>query len=203
MFHQLADLAARYGLLGIVISMAGESCALPIPSEVVVPAGGALAAAGRLNFFAVVAAATLGNLLGSLVAYWLAARFGRPVLLGPGRYLGIRRHHVELADRWFKRYGLWAVFFGRMLPVVRTYISFPAGLAGVPMGRFIALTVVGAIPWNLGLAYVGLKLGQNYDAIARFIQAGGYLIAVVVVVILVAWYLIGRRDDEEEPAAAA
>ena len=193
----LLSLVGRYGYAAILITMAGESCGLPLPSEVVVPAGGILASSGRLNLVLVVAVATLANLIGSLIAYGLAARWGHPVLLGPGRYVGIRRHHVNMADRWFARYGLYAVFFGRMLPVIRTYISFPAGLARVPMGRFVALTVVGAVPWNLALALAGYALGEHYDRVAVFFQRGGYLIAVLVLIVLIAWWIRGRRAEDD------
>ncbi len=186
----------RYGYLGVLVLMTGESCGLPIPSEVVVPAAGVLAASGHLNLVGVVLVASVANLIGSLIAYGVAARWGHPLLLGPGRYVGIRRHHVEVADRWFERYGLLAVFFGRMLPIVRTYISFPAGLARVPLGRFMVFTLVGAIPWNFALAYAGYALGSNYETVAQFIQRGGYLIGVLIVIVLAVWYLRGRRAEE-------
>jgi membrane protein DedA with SNARE-associated domain len=195
----LATLVSRYGLAAILVLMTGESCGLPISSEIVVPAGGMLAAAGRLNLVAVALTATLANLLGSLIAYAFAARWGTPLLLGPGRYVGIRRHHVELADRWFARYGLVAVLVGRMLPVVRTYISFPAGLARVPIGRFIALTVIGALPWNFALSLAGYTLGRNYESLAAFIERGGYVLAVAVLLVLALWWVRGRREESERP----
>jgi len=189
----LASLVSHYGLIAILLLMTAESCGIPIPSEVVVPLGGALAGAGHLNFVAVVAVASLANLIGSLIAYTVAARWGAPVLLGPGRYIGIRAHHVEVADQWFRRYGLLAVFIGRMLPIVRTYISFPAGMARVPLGRFVLLTFVGAVPWNLALAYIGYVLGANYDRVTVFIQRGGYLIGLLVLAVVVVWWYRGRR----------
>ncbi len=194
MTEPLLNLVARYGLAAVFLLMTGESCGLPIPSEVVVTGAGGLAASGSLNLAAVVAVASAANLAGSLVAYGVAARWGLPVLLGPGRWVGIRRHHVELADRWFQRWGLPAVFVGRMLPIIRTYISFPAGLARVPLGWFTLLTFVGAVPWNLALAWTGYTLGRNYESVARFIQAGGYLIGGLVLVVLVAWWIQGRRE---------
>jgi membrane protein DedA with SNARE-associated domain len=112
----LTALVVSYGLVAVFLLMAAESCGLPFPSEVIMPFSGALAAAGHLNLAGAILAGALGNLAGSLVAYWLAARFGQPLLLGPGRWVGIRRSHVELADRWFTRYGLLAVFIGRVLP---------------------------------------------------------------------------------------
>ena len=189
----LASLVSHYGLIAILLLMTGESCGIPIPSEVVVPLGGVLAGAGHLNFVVVVVAASVANLIGSLIAYTVAARWGAPVLLGPGRYIGIRAHHVEMADQWFRRFGLLAVFIGRMLPIVRTYISFPAGMARVPLGRFVLLTFVGAVPWNLALAYIGFVLGANYDRVTIFIQRGGYLIGVLVVAVVVVWWYRGRR----------
>lgn len=199
MLASLGALVSRYGLAAILLLMTGESCGLPIPSEVVVPAGGVLAAAGRLNFVAVVLTASVANLIGSLIAYAVAARWGTPLLLGPGRFVGIRRHHVEIADRWFSRYGLLAVLIGRVLPVVRTYISFPAGLARVPIGRFMILTLVGALPWNFALALAGYTLGRNYESLATFIERGGYVLALAVLVVLVLWWLRGRREEAERP----
>ena len=198
----LLHLVSQYGLLAIFITMAGESCGLPLPSEIVVPAGGVLAATGHLNFFAVVLAASAANLAGSAIAYGIAARWGEPFLVGPGRWVGIRRHHVRIADRWFRRYGLPAVLVGRLLPVVRTYISFPAGMARVPFGRFLLMTFAGAVVWNFALAWVGYTLGNHFDTVARFIQNGGYLIAVLVLIVVILWWWRGRRDEEGETAAA-
>jgi membrane protein DedA with SNARE-associated domain len=192
----LLPLVYRYGYLAVLVLMTGESCGLPIPSEVVVPTAGILAASGHLNVIAVALVASLANLIGSLIAYGVAARWGHPLLLGPGRYVGIRRHHVEMADAWFQRYGLLAVLFGRMLPVIRTYISFPAGLARVPLGRFVVFTVVGAIPWNFALAFLGYTLGSHYEGVAQFIQRGGYLVGVLVVIVLAVWWLRGRQAQE-------
>lgn len=191
----LSSQVSQYGLLAILVLMTGESCGLPIASEVVVPLGGVLAGTGHLNLAAVVLVASLANVIGSLIAYGVAARWGASLLLGPGRYVGIRSHHVELAQRWFGRFGLPAVFIGRMLPIVRTYISFPAGMARVPLGRFVLLTFAGAIPWNLLLAYVGYVLGRNYDKVTIFIQRGGYLIALLVVAAVALWWYRGRRAE--------
>jgi membrane protein DedA with SNARE-associated domain len=194
----LTHLVDTWGLLAILVTMTGESAGLPISSEVVVPLGGALAAAGKLSFAGVVAAATLGNLLGSVVAFWVTKRYGERILLGPGRRLGIRPGHVLLANRFFNRYGVWAVFLGRLLPVIRTYISFPAGLSNIRLGTFIAATLAGAIPWNLALAFAGFKFGQHYEDIGRLLGPLRIpmLIVAVLVVGLVYWF--GRRLGEEE-----
>lgn len=203
MVTTLTNLVSQYGYAAILILMAGESCGLPISSEIVVPLGGILASLGKLNLVLVVVVASIANVVGSLIAYWITARWGNRLLLGPGRYVGIRPHHVAMADRWFRRHGLWAVFLGRLLPIVRTYISFPAGLARVPLGRFVALTFAGAVPWNLALAYAGFVLGAHYERITVYLQRFGYLVAILVVIAVVAWWWRGRRDDDQaEPEAA-
>jgi len=190
----LSNFVASYGLLAVLVLMIVESCGVPFPSEVTMPVAGLLAASGHLNLVAVIVTGAFANLVGSLIAYWLAARFGEPLLLGPGRYAGIRPHHLEIADAWFKRWGLWAVFFGRMLPVIRTYISFPAGLARVDLPRFSVLTFVGALPWCAALTLVGYVLGRNYERISGPIEKAAIVIAVLVAIGLVVWYLRGRRE---------
>jgi membrane protein DedA with SNARE-associated domain len=185
-----------YGLLAVFVLMVVESCGVPFPSEVIMPTGGLLAATGHIQggLAAVVLAGATGNLVGSLIAYGLAARFGEPLLLGPGRYIGIRRHHLELADGWFQRWGLAAVFVGRVLPVIRTYISFPAGLARVNLPRFAALTFAGALPWCAALAFAGYVLGRNYDRISAPVEKAAIVIALLVAATVAVWYVRGRRE---------
>lgn len=190
----LSNFVASYGLLAVFVLMVLESCGVPFPSEVTMPVAGLLAAVGHLNLGAVILTGALANLVGSLIAYWLAWRWGEPLLLGPGRYAGIRRHHLEMADGWFQRWGLPAVFFGRMLPVIRTYISFPAGLARVNLPWFSVLTFVGALIWSAALTLVGYTLGKNYERISGPIQNAAIVIAVLVAAGLVVWYLRGRRE---------
>jgi membrane protein DedA with SNARE-associated domain len=183
-----------YGLVAVFVLMVLESCGVPFPSEVVMPTAGLLAATGRMNLVAAIFAGAAANLVGSLIAYGLAARFGEPLLLGPGRYIGIRRHHLELADGWFERWGLAAVFVGRVLPVIRTYISFPAGLARVNLPRFAVLTFAGALPWCAALAVAGYVLGGNYDRISAPVQKAAIVIALLVAATVVVWYVRGRRE---------
>ena len=190
----VSNFVAAYGLVAVFVLMVFESCGVPFPSEVVMPTAGLLAATGHMNLVAAIFAGALGNLVGSLIAYGLAARFGEPLLLGPGRYIGIRRHHLEIADGWFQRWGLWAVFFGRVLPVVRTYISFPAGLARVDLPRFSILTFAGALPWCTALALVGYTLGRNYDKISGAVEKVAIVIALLVVAAVAVWYVRGRRE---------
>ena len=201
MTASLTNLVATYGLIAIFITMAGESAGLPISSEIVVPLGGALASQGKLNFVLVVLVSSVANLAGSLIAFYLTRRFGEKVVLSRfGRWLGLSRGHLRLAHRFFGRFGLWAVFVGRLLPIVRTYISFPAGLSKIGYVRFTLATLAGAIPWNLALAYAGYRLGQHYEEVAVTLGPFAIPIAIGVVILLaVAWW-IGRRLGEDEEA---
>ena len=189
----LSSLVSHYGVLAVLLLMAAESCGIPFPSEVIMPSAGVLAATGHMNMAEAILAGAAGNLIGSLAAFALAARFGEPLLLGPGRWIGIRAHHLEIADGWFQRWGLWAVFFGRVLPVVRTYISFPAGLARINLLWFSVLTFVGALPWCAALALVGYALGKNYERVSGPIQYAAIVVAVLVAIVVVVWYLRGRK----------
>ena len=202
MTASLTSLVATYGLIAIFVTMAGESAGIPISSEIVVPLGGALAAQGKLNFVLVVAVSSVANLAGSLIAFYLTRRYGERVVLSrAGRWAGLSRGHLRLANRFFGRFGLWAVFVGRLLPIVRTYISFPAGLSKIGYVRFTLATLAGAIPWNFALAYAGYKLGQHYEAVAATLGPFAIPIAIGVVVLLgVAWWF-GRRMGEDEVEA--
>jgi len=194
----VSNFIGAYGLVAVFVLMVVESCGVPFPSEVIMPTGGLLAATGHMNLVAAIVAGAAANLVGSLIAYVLAARFGEPLLLGPGRWVGIRRHHLEIAEGWFKRWGLLAVLVGRVLPVIRTYISFPAGMARVDLARFSILTFVGALPWCAALALVGYELGKNYERVSGPVQKAAIVIALVVLVVLAIWYWRGREARSSE-----
>jgi len=202
MTQALINLVATWGYAAIFVTMTAESAGVPISSEVVVPLGGALASQGKLNFIVVVLVCSVANLTGSLIAFWLTRRYGERVVLSrAGRWAGLSRGHLRLANRFFERFGLWAVFVGRLLPIVRTYISFPAGLSRIGYARFTLATLAGAIPWNLALAYAGLKLGQHYETVAATLGPFAIPIATAVVILLaVAWWF-GRRLGEDEESA--
>jgi membrane protein DedA with SNARE-associated domain len=197
----LNGLVASWGLLAIFVTMAAESAGIPISSEIVVPLGGYLASQGKLNFVLVVAVSSLANLTGSLIAFYLTRRYGERVVLSrAGRYVGLSRGHLKLANRFFGRFGLWAVFVGRLLPVVRTYISFPAAISKMGYAWFSVATLAGAIPWNFVLAYAGFKLGQHYEKVSATLHPFVIPIAVAVVILLaVAWWF-GRKLGEDEEA---
>jgi membrane protein DedA with SNARE-associated domain len=208
MTQQLISLVSTWGFIAIFITMVGESAGLPISSEIVVPLGGALASQAKLGLggtlvqlILVVAVSSLANLTGSLIAFYLTRRFGERVVLSrAGRWVGLSKGHLRLAHRFFDRWGLWAVFLGRLLPIVRTYISFPAGLSRIGYLRFSIVTLLGAIPWNFGLAYAGYLLGQHYEEVANTLAPFAIPLAILVVIVLgVAWWF-GRRLGEEEDA---
>jgi membrane protein DedA with SNARE-associated domain len=193
MTSAVTNFVQNHGILAVFILMAAESCGIPFPSELIMPFAGFMASQGHISLTGAIFAGAFGNLVGSLIAYWLAAQFGTALLLGPGRWIGISRSHIELADRWFKRHGLLAVLVGRVLPVIRTYISFPAGLARVDPLRFSVLTFVGALPWCAALAAGGYAIGASYDNIVGPITKAAIVIAVLVVIGLVVWFMRGRR----------
>lgn len=199
MTSAIVDFVVNHGVLAVFVLMALESCGIPIPSELIMPVAGALAAGafghGSINGVAAVLAGTLGNLLGSLVAYAIAAIWGERVLLGPGRYVGIRKHHVELADGLFQRRGPVLVFLGRMVPAVRTYISFPAGMARVPLALFSVLTFAGALPWCAALTYAGYLAGTHYDTVNSAVGKAAIVIAALIVIALAVWYVRGQREQ--------
>jgi len=199
MTQWLISLVGTWGYPAIFVTMTGESAGLPISSEIVVPLGGALASQSKLNFILVVLVSSLANLTGSLVAFWLTRRFGERVVLSRfGRWMGLSRGHLRLANRFFNRFGLWAVFVGRLLPIVRTYISFPAGVSRMGYVWFTIATMAGAIPWNFELAYAGFKLGQHYDTDAATLTPFVIPIAIGVVLLLAAAWWFGRKLGEEE-----
>lgn len=189
---QIKELIVTYvgawGYTAIFVLMALESACIPIPSEVTMPVGGLLAAEGKLSFFWVGTIGAVANVAGSLLSYIAGASGGRAFLLKYGRFFLIKPHDIDRADRWFERYGSSAVFFSRLLPVVRTFISLPAGVARMPIGRFTLLTFAGCLPWSFALAWAGLLLGSNWEEILPYTEPVSYAVAALVAAWLVIWY---------------
>jgi membrane protein DedA with SNARE-associated domain len=175
--------------------MAIESACIPFPSEIIMPLAGWFLVDDRgLGAEWLLLAAfcgALGNLIGSLLAYAVGAWGGRPLLLRYGRYVLISRHEVEQAERWFARYGDGAVLTSRVLPVIRTFISLPAGIARMNLWRFAILTFVGSLPWSLGLAWAGFLLGEHWERVRDWMRPADIPILIVLVA-LVAWYIYRR-----------
>jgi membrane protein DedA with SNARE-associated domain len=191
------------GLVIVLVLMLVNSCGVPFPSEVIMPVAGVLAATGHFNIVAVIVAGVAGNVVGALIAYSLARRFGQQLLLGPGRRIGISASHLVLADRWFERFGLPTVFFGRMLPVICTYISFPAGLAKVQPVWFATLTLLGSTVWVTFLSLVGYEVGANYTKVSGPISKIAIGFAVLVAIAVIVWYIRGRRRAASRSNAGA
>lgn len=196
---------ATYGYLAIFVLMVAESACIPIPSELIMTFGGALAAGAvpgtGLNLAGVIFAGVAGNVVGSYIA-WAVGRYGgQPALRRWGRRLRIREHDLDRATQWFERYGGRAVLIGRLLPVVRTFISLPAGIAGMKPVRFGIYTTIGCIPWTAALAAAGYAVGANWNSIVTGFHGPTYIIAAVVVIgIAVAvWRYLRRSSAADGP----
>jgi len=186
--HGLQTFVADHGLQAVFVLMVAESACIPLPSEVTMIYAGYLVSQGSMNFAAAVLVGAFANLVGSWIA-WAAGAYGVEALLLRSEH---NRRHVETAHRWFERYGTPTVFFARLLPVIRTFISLPAGVARMPLLRFSVLTLLGSLPWCLMLVAVGDVAGRNWDAWHRRF---GYLDYVVVAAAVAAgaWWLLRRR----------
>jgi membrane protein DedA with SNARE-associated domain len=169
------------GYGGIAVAMAIESACIPLPSEVIMPFAGYLVSQGRFSLWGVALAGAIGCTLGSALAYAAGAYGGREFILKYGRYVLITPHEVAWADRWFARYGMAATFISRLLPVIRTFISLPAGVARIPLGRFLFYAFLGSLPWSLVLAYAGMLLGEHWDRVGGVLHSLDVVIAVVLV----------------------
>lgn len=173
---------------GVFFLMFIESCGILMPSEVIMPFSGFLVYEGGMNFWIVVLMGTLGNLGGSLLAYWIGWRGGRPLVEKYGKYVLLSKHDLDLADKWFRKYGSATTFFGRLLPIVRTFISFPAGISKMNIKKFSIYTFLGALPWSVALAYAGVKMGENWEEIHDYLHNFDLTVGILIVVFIV-WYV--------------
>jgi len=198
----LNTLYGAVGYLGVLLAMVIESAMIPLPSELILPYAGFLISdpsqieplTGQpWNFWIVVVVGTIGNTLGSLIGYGIGAWGGRPFLERYGRYLLIRPHEIELAEHFFARYGSITVFVTRLMPVVRTFISFPAGVARMNLGKFVAYSTAGALLWSTLLVWAGVQLGENWADIRRVLQPYDTLMLLLVVLAVAAfiWWRLG------------
>jgi membrane protein DedA with SNARE-associated domain len=210
-FLQLYD---AVGYVGVAIAIALETFIPIVPSEVIVPMAGWKIAQSSAdpsvlepltqapwNFVVALLVATLGAVLGSLAGYLIGAWGGRPLLDRYGRYVHIKPDDLDRADAWFARYGDWAVFFGRLVPLVRALINYPAGVARMPIGRFLLFSALGSLPWNAALLLGGLLLGENYRRLYDTVKPYEYLIYVIVLIgfayIVYRWLSRGSAAEAE------
>jgi membrane protein DedA with SNARE-associated domain len=198
--HTLLDLFTTYGYLGIFLAMAIESCCIPLPSELIMPLAGFLAYQNRLNLGGDTLAGALGCVAGSIVAYWIGATGGRALLLRYGRYVLISHHDADRADEFFARHGDITIFLTRLMPIVRTFISLPAGITRMNFTKFVIYTFLGSLLWCFVLAYAGYKLGQHWKDVGSTLHQYDALV-IVVAVILVGLFLyrhLGRSGSRDK-----
>jgi membrane protein DedA with SNARE-associated domain len=183
----IVEIISAAGYLGVVFLMAVESACIPLPSEVIMPFAGSLVPV-RFTLLGCGLAGALGCVVGSIPAYYAGAYGGRPLILKYGKYILLSAEHLDQADRFFARRGDVTVFVARLLPVVRTFIAFPAGIAKMPLGKFIAYTFAGSLPWCFALAWVGMKLGEHIEVLKPwFHRFDAVLVAVGLVVVV--WFV--------------
>ena len=202
--HFMVDVIGDYGYQAIFVLMVLESALIPIPSEVTMVFGGFLVSRGDLSFFWVGMLGTLAKVVGSWLAYWLGLKGGRPLVERWGKYVFLRPHEIDRAEAWFAKHGEAAVFVSRLLPVVRTFISLPAGVARMPFGKFTIYTFLGCLPWTFALTWAGMLLGDNWETFLRYGEPISYAIAAICAAVVI-WWLVKRyrARNAAEPAEPA
>lgn len=181
---------------GIFFLMILESALIPIPSEIIMPFSGFLASTGKLNYIGVVLAGSFGNLVGSILTYYLGINVGRKVILKYGRYIFFKKEHLEITEKLFNKYGDRVSFVGRLLPGIRTYVSLPAGIGKTKFTKFVIYTFTGSIIWNSMLTFVGMKLGSNWKNIDKY---SIYLdiAAVIAIAVFLIWFIYNSRKKSK------
>lgn len=195
----IIDTISYLGYWGIVLTMGIESACIPLPSEIIMPFSGYLVYTGRFNLLWVSVAGAFGCVVGSVAAYWAGILGGRPFIEKFGKYILLSKRDLDTAERWFKKYGDWAIFFSRLLPVIRTFISLPAGIARMNFSRFVVYTFLGSLPWCFVLAYIGKVLGENWQTIKTYFR-GADVIIVVVIVVGIAFFIYRHVKPEKKGA---
>ncbi len=193
------------GYGGVVLLMGIESACIPLPSEIIMPFAGYLVYTGQFSLHGAALAGALGCIAGSIPAYYLGQYGGRPLIERYGKYVLLSRRELDFAERLFARHGQWVVLAARLLPVIRTFIAFPAGVARMNMTKFVVYTFVGSYPWCYGLAWVGMKLGEHWDKDPR-LKAAFHRFDLAVGILLVAgvaWFVWHKMKEARADAAAA
>jgi membrane protein DedA with SNARE-associated domain len=190
----LVAFIASTGYAGVLVLMAIQSACIPLPSEIIMPVAGYALAHGQLQLILLATIGSIGANLGSIPAYWVGAKGGRPMIEHYGRYILLSGHDLDRADRFFAKYGSIAVLIGRLLPIVRTFIALPAGIAKMNQVRFHVYTFIGSWPWCYALAFIGMKLGATFDSDPRFKQFFAHFHLVVEAVILagIVWFVVSH-----------
>lgn len=190
-FAALVGFIASTGYVGVLILMAIQSACIPLPSEIIMPVAGYALAHGQLQLILLATIGSIGANLGSIPAYWVGARGGRPMIEHYGKYILLSGHDLDRADRFFAKYGSIAVLIGRLLPIVRTFIALPAGIAKMNQVRFHIYTFIGSWPWCYALAYIGMKLGSTFNSDPRFKEFFNrfHHVVEIVIVVGIVWFV--------------
>lgn len=194
--HWITATINYLGYGGIYVLTFLSACGIPMPTEITLPFSGFAIGSGQLHFVTVVITGVAGDLTGALLAYYIGFRGGRPLIEKFGRYVLLSKHDLNIAERWFVRYGAITTFFGRMLPVVRTYVSFPAGMSRMNVAKFIIFTTLGALPWVIGLTYIGLIMGENWTLVREKMQRFDLAIIIVIIILITLWVLRHRKHSK-------
>lgn len=187
------------GYTGILLTMAIESACIPLPSEIIMPFSGYLVTTGQFTMLGVTLAGAIGNVIGSIAAYYVGVWGGRPFVERYGPYFLMSHRDLDIADRWFAKYGEAAVFFSRMLPVIRTFISLPAGISRMHFPRFVLFTFIGSLPWCYALAYVGVKMGQQWDQLREYFHEFDVVIGIGLALLI--GYFLWSHWPRRQPRA--
>jgi len=186
---QLANFIIRIisdsGYFGITFLMALESACIPIPSEIIMPFAGYLVAIKKLSLIWIIIWGAIGNLTGSVIAYWAGAYGGRSFILKYGKYILLKQEELDKAQKFFDKYGNFSIFFSRILPIIRTFISFPAGIAKMSFRKFCFYTFIGSLIWSAILSCVGVFLGENWESIGIYFRKFDWLIVILLIIFVV------------------
>ncbi len=199
---EAAILAGGYG--GIALMMLLDAANIPIPSEIIMPFGGMLAAEGKLNVHVVALAGTAGSVVGSMINYWIGAKLGKPFLIKYGKYVLLRPKEIEHGERWFEKYGLIVTLWGRFIPLVRTFISLPAGFYRANFARFTLYAVLGCLPWNYLWTYIGFAMGKNWEKVEANMKYVDVLVILILGYFIVKFlrYRFSNKNSGEEVTPA-
>jgi len=193
----IINVISATGYAGIVILMAIESANIPLPSEIIMPFAGYLVSIGQFNLWLAGLFGALGCVIGGIFSYWLGMVGGRPLIEKYGKYILISRHDLDTAEKWFKRHGEITTFVGRLLPIVRTFISFPAGIAKMNFKKFIAYSFLGSLPFCLLLAYIGCKLGENRELLSYYFHKFDLVIGILILIGIILYVYRHIKNSKE------
>jgi membrane protein DedA with SNARE-associated domain len=194
----ITNTISAWGYVGVALLMAIESAAIPLPSEIIMPFAGFLVDSGRFSLMGLGFAGAIGSVIGSWITYFLGYFGGRALITRYGKFVFISEHDLDLTEKFFQRFGTWSTFIGRVLPVVRTFISIPAGIGKVPFWSFTLASFVGSFIWSYFLAWLGFKLGENWHSLEGYFRKFDIVI-VALILVAVVWWIHRHIRTKKEP----